>query len=149
MGDGKEEIFGGGTQGAVLRPSGLCGVPPAQGMILARPLVHGTFQAWSLGLCSHGWAPPYRCWDLFLWGFVEPSLTNWVLLPGREPGRGPQASLGALFRAAPGGGEEGQQAEPCRAQPAFLSDRRCQYGARHRNRFNQLPERPICCLGRV
>lgn len=74
----------------------------AQGMILACPLVHGTFQAWCLsGLCNHGWALPTAL-DLFL-GFVEPSLINRALLPGRELGRGPQASGGAVQQAPRGG----------------------------------------------
>lgn len=51
--------------------------------------------------------------------------------------------------AMQGEGQGGQQAERCR--PSQLS---CQTGAANAepdigNRFNQLPKRPICCLGCV
>lgn len=62
--------------------------------------------------------------SLFLWKPWNPALINRVLLPGRGLGRGPQASLGALFRAAPR--EEQGASRLSGAGPSQLS---CQTGA--------------------
>ena len=116
-----------GTQGAVLRSGGLCGVPPIQGMILARPLILGTFPAWSLRSLQ-----PQLGSSLLVLGSLPVGLHGTLThkLEGSRAGaHRPLWGRGA--GQPPGEGQGGQQAERCGAQPAFPSDRRCQSGARH------------------
>lgn len=149
-----------GMQGAGLSPEGLSHAPHLRGMVFTQPLVHGTFQAWSSrplqqhGSCSWHlctWfksAPPCRCCDCFLWGFVEALPRGLRSVQGGARGY-PAWGVGGVGAATPGEGQGGQQAERCR--PSQLS---CQTGGASAepdigNRFHQLPARPICCLGCV